>query len=164
MDEPIDPFVAHHDGRLRVHAALVAGVRALVQPVTLDLLVPQALGVCRFLLGHHIAEDEVLFPSLRRSSRLRSTDVVFLDACDLQHRELHSLCDHLREAASGPHPQVTVIRSIATELEAALTRHVCEEEAGLVPECLREMIDRAGLDALGREIEAVRRRFAPDSP
>lgn len=158
MDEgdEIDPFLAHHEGLLRVHGALAGAVGALVRSVTGERLVPHARDIARFLLGHHAAEDEVLFPGLRRSSRLRTTDVAFLDACDAQHRRLHALCDRLRAEASAAYPREAEVRAIATELEAALEPHLRDEEAGLAPGRLREMIDRAALEALGRELEARR--------
>lgn len=160
MNDPNDPYRTYHEGLLQVHAELASRLRALVAIAPLDVLVPRTLDVAGFLHGHHAVEDQILFPGLRRSGRLRSTDVAFLDACDRQHREVHAIGERLAAAAREAHPRAEAIRALVVELDGVLSEHLRDEEAGLAPERLREMIDRAGLDAIGHELDAMRRRFA----
>ena len=156
-----DPYVAQHEGLVQVHLALGGALRTVAStPAETSLadLVPQALAAGNFLLGHHHAESAVLFPGLRRLGRLRSADVAFLDACDREHRALHDLCERLLGAAGAPHPAAPAIISLAGEVATLLSAHVAEEEAGLAPERLRAMIDLAGLEEIGRELEEIRRQ------
>ncbi len=161
---PPDLHVAQHEGLVQVHRALSAALREIASTpadVAVDVLVPKALGAARFLLGHHHAESTVLFPGLRRLGRLRSSDVAVLDACDRDHHALHALCERLTANASASHPAVREIVVLAGELEAAFSAHVATEETALAPDQLRAMISREGLEEIGRELEASRRRFSP---
>lgn len=151
-----DPFVEQHAGLVTIHRALLGSLHKLVIATSLDVLVPQARASGGFLLGHHEAEDTILFAGLRRLGRLRSTDVAFLETCDRAHHELHALTERLLAASRASHPDATEIARLGTEIERTLAAHVAEEEAGLAPERLREMISTEGLLEIGREAEAFR--------
>lgn len=151
----VDPYVAQHEALVQIHHALAGSfhaVAAAAAGTSLEVLVPQALAAGRFLVGHHDVESAVLFPSLRRLGRLRSSDAAFLDACDRDHRELHALCDRLIASAGAAHPVALEIAKLAAETRTALAAHVREEEAGLAPERLRTMISVAGLEEMAREL------------
>jgi hypothetical protein len=160
-DELDDPYVAHHQGLVAVHAGLLSVLARVAEPPpasTPDLIASNALDAGTFLLAHHAAEDAVLFPALRRSGRLRSSDAAFLDACDGEHRAIHDLCDRLIGQARRSHPRAGELIHLATELRDALAAHVAREEAGLAPEHLRLMVSREQLDEIGRQVQRLRAR------
>jgi hypothetical protein len=152
----MDPFVAQHDALVTIHHALLGSLHAIVAATSLDVAVPQARAAGGFLLGHHHVEDTILFAGLRRRGRLRSTDIAFLGTCERAHHELHALCESLLGAANASHPDANEIARLARETQQALSAHVVDEEAGLAPERLREMISVEGLLEIGREAEAFR--------
>jgi len=159
--ELADLHVAHHEGLVRTHRALAGALQAIgAAGATHDAIVARALEAGLFLLGHHHAESTVLFPGLRRLGQLRSADLAFLDGCERDHRRLHALCDRLLASAGAPHPDAGEIVTIAADIQAAFAAHAADEEAGLAPERLRVMIDRKELDAIGRELEALRQEHA----
>lgn len=155
-----DPYAALSAGIAGIHHALLGSLEAVVAAADagrLEVAVAQALAAGGFLLGHHSAEDTVLFPLLRRGSRLRSADVSVLDACDAAHREIHQLCDRLIANANAAHPSAAEIGAVARSTRSVLSAHVVEEEAGLAAERLRSMIDSSGLQELERELAKLRR-------
>jgi hypothetical protein len=152
----MDTFIEAHNGLVTIHSALLGSLHAVAAARTIDVIVPQAVAAGGFLLGHHHAEDTILFAGLRRLGRLRSTDVAFLETCDRAHHELHALCESLLGAAKASHPDASEIGRLAHETREALAAHVAEEEAGLSPVRLREMISEEGLREIGREAEAHR--------
>lgn len=156
----IDLNAAHHEGLVGVHRALADAFAPLVAGTNppLDVLVPQARGAASFLLAHHHMESDGLFPGLRRHGHLRSADLAFLDGCDREHAALHTLCDQLIAAATAPHPSAATIKSLARDTLAVLTPHTREEEAGLAPDRLRQMIELPALTELGHELDAMRAR------
>jgi hypothetical protein len=161
MNAADDPYVAHHQGLVAVHGGLLSALAQVADaPLTSapDLVVTGALAAGQFLLGHHAAEDTVLFPGLRRSGRLRSSDAAFLDACDGEHRAIHGLCDRLIAQAQRSHPGIAELIHLAGEVRQALAAHVAREETGLAPGNLRLMVTREQLDEIGREIERMRAR------
>lgn len=153
-----DIYTAHHEGLVQVHRALAASFQAVIDAAHAPLLelVPLARRAGGFLLGHHEAEDAVLFPGLRKYGRLRSTDVAFLATRDAEHHALHALCEHFNAATKAPQ-----IVGYARELASMLAAHVALEEEGLSPARTREMIDEAGYQALSRELEELRARRGP---
>lgn len=156
-----DPYRAMHDQLVTIHRALGAAFAEVIalDPADVARLVPATAGAGGFLLGHHHAETHVLFPALRRSGRLRSTDVAFLEGLDREHHALHALAERLVAEANAPHPRPAEILTMAKEVAAAFALHIRGEEAGLVPERLRTMIDLDGLAALAREQEAMRAAY-----
>lgn len=158
MESPADPYVAHHEGLIRVHRALLAsfGSLATSEVPELDRWIPQLLQTCEFLAAHHRAESSVLFPGLRRAGRLRSSDAAFLARADGEHERLERLRERLVNAARSAHPRASALQPWNAELCELLTRHTAREEAGLAPERLRAMISPEALHAIGRELEALR--------
>ena len=156
-----DPFAAQHDGLVTVHRAITDAFAPIVAGIKtpLDVLVEQTRGAASFLLAHHNMESHGLFPGLRRYGRLRSADVAFLDGCDRDHHELHTLCEQLLATAAAPHPTAIALTGLARDTLALLQSHTREEEVGLAPDRLRLMIDEVGLVELGRELEAMRARL-----
>lgn len=72
---------------------------------------------------------------------------------------LHSLCSRLLARAAAPHVDVPEIEVLAREIHASFVVHLSEEEAGLAPDRLRELITPEGLAALSLEAEAARARW-----
>jgi hemerythrin-like domain-containing protein len=152
----MDPFVEQHNGLVTIHHALNGSLLAVAAATTIEILVPQALAAGGFLHGHHEAERTILFPGLRKYGRLKSTDIAFLEDCSRAHHELHALCDRLVAAAQASHPDAKEIARLARDTQQGFAAHVAEEEAGLSPERLREMISLEGLLEIQREAEAFR--------
>ncbi len=153
-----DLYTVQHEGLVAIHRAILDEFAPVVAGATtpLSTLIPQARGAGGFLLGHHEMESSVLFPGLRRYGRLRSTDVAFLDARDRDHETLHHLCESLLATTSALHPHAATLAAQARDIIALLEPHTREEEAGLAPARLREMIDERGLAELNRDLEAKR--------
>ena len=163
----IDPYEAHYAGLVHVHALLHEALSQLARAdaaTDAALLVQRAHGAAGFVLAHHHAEDTILFPGLRRLGRGRSTDLAFLDARDREHVAIHALADRLLDHARRPHPVAGELITLGGELADALARHVAEEEAGLAPARLREMIAPDGLARIGAELEAARLQASAGAP
>lgn len=153
-----DLYTVQHEGLVAVHRAIVAEFAPVIAGAAtpLSTLIPLARGAAGFVLGHHDMESSVLFPGLRRFGRLRSTDVAFLDARDRDHQELHHLCESLLATTSALHPHSATLAAQAKDLISIFEPHIREEELGLAPARLREMIDEAGLTEIHRELDAKR--------
>jgi len=146
----MDPYQLGFEGLVDIHKKLAAAFDDAIAAPT-DLAKARWAG--NFLLAHHTAESEVLFPILRREGRLRSADVSFLDPFDRAHHELHGLCERLLDA--GP----ASVGSLARAIKEVLLDHVAEEEAGLTAERMRGLISLAGLDEVQREGDRLRERL-----
>jgi hypothetical protein len=160
MTEPsaldLAPYAAQHMSLVVIHKALLDNYVTLA---TCDVDASQAARatpMAKFLLAHHDAEAEVLFPFLRKSTRLTSADVGFLDAREREHRAVHDLCERLLAEAAAPHARVGEIAIVARAIVEALTPHFVEEERGLTPERLQAMITPEEVAALVREQEIFR--------
>ncbi len=111
----------------------------------------------RMLTLHHEGEDEIIFPALRAASRLRSTDVAFLEAQTAEHVEVQRCIRTLeREATAlrtsgGPGALDRIGHSVTT-LSEILWPHLASEDAALTPRHVADMIDET---ALGRMIVDV---------
>jgi len=160
-----DIYTLQFEGLVTVHRAIDAALQSVVDASTspLDVIVPATRGAAGFLLAHHGAEDNVLFPALRRAGRLRSTDVSALEARDREHHDLHELCDRLLGAAARTAPAAAYIAALAAETRDRLRAHVAEEEHTLAADRLREMMTPADLADLNRQLEDFRAR-APQRP
>ena len=146
----MDPYVAAFEGLLDIHGKIRAAFEAAIATPT-DLALVRGAGT--FLLAHHTAESEVLFPILRREGRLRSADVAFLDPLDRAHHELHGLCTRMRDAGAGS------AGSLARATLELLIDHVAEEEVGLAPERMRLLITPDVFDEIQRAGDALRERL-----
>src|SRR5690606_28163546 len=96
-----DLYVLQFEGLVTVHRALDDAFAAVAAAPPAGV-VPAARAAGGFLLGHHAAESDILFPGLRRAGRLRSTDASALDARDREHHDLHALCERLLAASAAP--------------------------------------------------------------
>lgn len=146
-------YATVRDGLAFVHVALVGSFEKLAAGN-----VERAGPAARFLLAHHDGESLVLFPYLRKRTRLASTDVAFLDACERDHVVVKALCERLLTAAEAPHPSAGEIATLARAILDDLVPHVRAEEEGLAPERLRLVLTPSELQELGREQEAYRAR------
>ena len=153
-----DPYVSMHDTLITIHRALQSAFAEViaVEPDDLPRLVAAASTAGAFLLGHHHAESSLVFPALRRSGILRSTDVAFLDGLDSEHHALHDICERLVTETRAPHPSGRELVTLSKEIATAFGLHIRGEEKGLAPERLRTMITLDGLRELEREQEAMR--------
>jgi hemerythrin-like domain-containing protein len=155
-----DVYAVQFEGLVTIHRAIDAALQSVVDAATepLVVLVQRTRGAAGFLLAHHDAESDVLFPALRRYGRLRSTDVSALDARDREHRDLHELCDRLANAAGRTAPDAAYIAALAAETRDRLRAHVAEEELTLSADRFREMVTLDELAAINRELEAFREK------
>ena len=133
---------------LRRNVARIAKLDERDGPATDDTLDYVAL-FGRFLTSHHEGEDRFVFPALRASTRLRSSDVAFLDAKAAEHREVHGLLDELSAAIDalrrGSSRSLARTAATARSLEVLLLPHLASEEEALTPEHLAAMIEPGGL-------------------
>jgi len=107
-----------------------------------------------FLVVHHESEDEILFPLLRRSGRLRTTDAAHLERWSAEHRDVNRLGRSLgRAGAALEHAgraKLPLIRSLSIELAELLRPHLASEEEIIVAERLREMVPARAIAGAGR--------------
>ena len=145
------------------HRALRRNVRRIVTlgeqgaPASDDALDFVVL-VGHFLTGHHEGEDRFIFPALRQSSALRSSDVAFLDQKDAEHRAVHRLIAELGRGVAAlrgaPRRSLGALLSAARELEATLDPHLASEEEAFSAENMTAMIDGDALrDAEARMLD-----------
>lgn len=153
-----DLYAAQHEGLVNVHRALAGALQGVIDAAhePIETLISRARGAGGFLLGHHHAEDSVLFPGLRKYGQLRSTDVAFLATRDAEHHALHALCERFNAATD----RVQLV-GYARELSTMLRAHVSYEEEGLAPARLREMVSVEGFTVLMRELDELRARLGP---
>jgi hypothetical protein len=153
----IDPYVALHETLVVIHRGITAAFADVLACDAADIagLVESGAGAGGFLLGHHDAESLLLFPALRRSGVLRSTDVAFLEGLDREHVALHEITARLVAETRAPHPRGTEIVTLAKEIATAFGLHTRGEENGLAAERLRTMITREGLADLARRQEEM---------
>ena len=155
-----DPYELQFEGLVTIHRAIDGVLQQVIDAAEapLSVIVPGARGAAAFLLAHHAAETDILFPALRRSGRMRSTDVSALDARDREHVELHALCDRLVAAAARTAPTADEIAALARETRDMLRTHVAAEEISLAADRLREMVTPADLADINRQLEELRAR------
>jgi len=113
----------------------------------------------KFLIVHHESEDRIIFPTLRRHGRLRSTDAAHLEKWSSEHREVNALGEALMRAGrgirDGERGPLLEIRRLSQKLEALLAPHLAAEEEVLTPGHLAEMAPAsaiADIDRLGRKL------------
>jgi hemerythrin-like domain-containing protein len=109
-----------------------------------------------FLDAHHQAEDEFIFPGLRRSAPGRSSDAAQLEQWTSAHRDIHAAGRDLASAAGKvrgelPGAEAAVARAAAA-LESLLSPHLADEDEALSAEHMREMISAAALEKMQRAI------------
>jgi hemerythrin-like domain-containing protein len=107
-----------------------------------------------FLDVHHDGEDALIFPALRRHSKLRSTDAAALDLWTQEHRSIHSSGRALAHAAEMLRNGTgfSMLRQLSVELRDLLRPHMRSEDELLSAARLREMIPERELAATQRAI------------
>jgi hypothetical protein len=160
MTEHAALYAAQHMSLVVIHKALLDNYVTLATCDVDPTQAARATPMAKFLLAHHDAEAEVLFPFLRKRTRLTSADVGFLDAREREHRVVHDLCERLLAEAGAPQPRTTEIAVVARAIVEALTPHFVEEERGLTPERLRTMLTPDEVTELVREQETFRAGYA----
>jgi len=162
---PDDPYVALHETLVVIHRAIVTAFADVIAlpPTDVAAVVTGAEAAGGFLLGHHDAESQMLFPALRRSGIMRSSDVAFLEGLDREHVALHEITERLVAETRAPHPRAAELVLLAKEIATAFGLHIRGEEKGLAPDTLRTMITRDGLDELAR-LQNTRQRRDHRSP
>jgi hemerythrin-like domain-containing protein len=155
-----DVYTLQFEGLVTIHRAIDGALQSVVDAAAdpIAVLVQRTRAAAGFLMAHHDAESDVLFPALRRYGRLRSTDVSALDARDREHRDLHELCDRLAGAVDRSAPAPAYIAALAAETRDRLRAHVAEEEQNLAAARLREMVSLDELAAINLELEAFREK------
>jgi hemerythrin-like domain-containing protein len=117
----------------------------------------------RFLIVHHESEDEVIFPTLRRYGRLKSTDAAHLDGWTAEHRAVNAAGEALARAGerarTGGRLALTEVGRLSRELADLLRPHLASEEELFTPVRLAEIIPP---QAVGEIERSSRRRFSAD--
>jgi len=163
-----DPHLAFATGMRLGHLALL---RNLQRFQTLDAAPPRTSAAdlsdfvdlyVSFLDAHHQAEDDFIFPALRRSAPGRSSDAAHLGQWAALHRDIYEAGRALTTAAAGvrresPGAEREVARAAAA-LEALLSPHVADEDAALTAEHMREMMTAPALEEMQR---AIGKRMGP---
>jgi hypothetical protein len=156
MSTSPDPYAAQHMSLVIIHKALLDNYTTLATCDVDAAQVERATPMARFLIAHHDAEALVLFPFLRKRTRLTSEDIGFLDAREREHRVVHDLCERLLAEAGAPHPSSKELAVVARAIREVLEPHCAEEERGLTAERLRAMITPEEIAELAREQEVFR--------
>jgi hemerythrin-like domain-containing protein len=118
----------------------------------------------QFLTSHHEQEDQALFPILRRSSALRTTDAAHLDEWSSEHRTVNAAGKALGRAGGalrrGDGTAIAEIERLVYELEDLLEPHLAAEEQIVNDQRLREMLPAKAIV----DIETQSRRIGGRSP
>jgi len=117
----------------------------------------------RFLIVHHESEDRVIFPTLRRYGRLRSTDAAHLERWSTEHRDVNTAAEALRRVGEhvydgGRTARLEVVQS-SKELETLLAPHLASEEELFKPAHLAEIVPAKAIVDIERQ---SRRLFGAD--
>jgi iron-sulfur cluster repair protein YtfE (RIC family) len=118
---------------------VVAQLQSLQSRELLSKLGSGCLRHCQFVHAHHGAEDALLFPAVRRSSRDLDTVV---DRLQADHRRVSDLLDAVESAAyelgspDARDARQRLVDALAA-LAAQLLEHLAYEEQALAPVLLR---------------------------
>ena len=162
-----DPFQDYARRFWLSHEALRRNLERFLQIVERDEAVDvAAFGAFvelygRFLLIHHEAEDEVIFPTLRRHGRLRTTDAAHLADWTSEHRQVNEVGTALERAGkaarSGERSALAEVGRVSRALSDLLQPHLAGEEQLFTAEHLSEMVPPRAIAEIDR---AARRRFS----
>lgn len=118
----------------------------------------------QFLIAHHESEDHALFPTLRRSSALRSTDAAHLEQWTAEHLAVNKAGTALERAGGelrrGDQTAIAEIERLVYELDELLEPHLAGEELLINAQRLREMVSASAI----AEIEVKSRKLGGRSP
>lgn len=102
----------------------------------------------RFLTVHHVAEDAVLWPTLRAKLSERPQDLWLLDDMEAEHAELDPLLEAVDTAIAVGDP--VALRRHGDVLAGGLTAHLDHEETDALP-LIRETLTDAEWAGFGAE-------------
>ncbi len=97
---------------------------------------------------HHTAEDEVLWPALRRAAK-EPTELAVLDAMEAEHASLDPGLDRIEAALANKN--TAVLLEELTALSTGLLTHMRHEEAEALP-LLERRLGAAGWEAFTEEV------------
>ncbi|GAA1575251.1 hypothetical protein GCM10009827_116370 [Dactylosporangium maewongense] len=87
----------------------------------------------RTVRGHHRAEDEVLWPALRRQLTDRPSELVLLEAMEAEHAAIDQLIATIDELLAGPEACLVQLGALADSLVTGLRGHLAHEEQAVIP-------------------------------
>jgi iron-sulfur cluster repair protein YtfE (RIC family) len=87
----------------------------------------------RIVRGHHRAEDEVLWPALRRHFAHRPGELVLLEAMEAEHAAIGQLIGTIDELLAGPAADLVRLGSLTDSLVTGVNGHLEHEEQAVLP-------------------------------
>jgi iron-sulfur cluster repair protein YtfE (RIC family) len=87
----------------------------------------------RFLVVHHTAEDDVLWPLMRTALGERPDDVALLDAMEAEHALIDPLISAIDDVLQGAEPDRDLLGDLADEFAHQLGAHLRHEEDDALP-------------------------------
>jgi hemerythrin-like domain-containing protein len=87
----------------------------------------------RTVRGHHRAEDEVLWPALRRQLADRPGDLVLLEAMEAEHAAIGQLIATIDQLLAGPEADPAHLGALTDSLVTGLNGHLAHEEQSVLP-------------------------------
>lgn len=116
------------------------------------------------LHAHQAAEDEALWPPLRRGLVGRPFDLTRLEAIEAEHAALVSLVGAIDEALADPDVGLDLLGELTGSLVTGLDKHLDHEEDAVFP-LVRSVLSQEQWDLFGRaharRIEADAARLLP---
>lgn len=104
----------------------------------------------RFLALHHEGEDQYMFPVLKKSPAVSTSDAAFLDSRVSEHVQVHALCEALGKAAREVREQGSAafpaVARVASELRTLLLPHLQIEEQVLTASHMAKAVSAAELE------------------
>lgn len=82
-----------------------------------------------FLVAHHTAEDQALWPQLRAAAAGNPDQIALADALEEEHSVLHPLLTAVDAAAADPDDGRKLLADIIDELIVKLSAHLAHEES-----------------------------------
>ncbi|PKV83442.1 hemerythrin domain-containing protein [Streptomyces sp. TLI_146] len=136
MNDRLDMTVMHamHDA-LRRELRHIARITARYDPDPRHVLRGAAGWEMfrRALRAHHRAEDDALWPALRRALDGRPYDLTRLEAIEVEHAVLARLVATVDEALADPGTDPVLLSELAHSLITGLAGHLAHEEDAVFP-------------------------------
>jgi iron-sulfur cluster repair protein YtfE (RIC family) len=109
---------------------------------------------------HHGAEDDVLWPMLRRQLADRPDDLVLLEAMEAEHAAISEVIATVDVLLAGPETDQVQLGDLTDSLVRGVSGHLAHEEKAVVP-----LIERALTTAQWAAFEQVQgQRISADEP
>ncbi|MFD3698917.1 hemerythrin domain-containing protein [Streptomyces sp. NPDC058646] len=99
--------------------------------------------------AHHAAEDDALWPSLRRNLAGRPKDLALLEVMEAEHAAIDPVIRAIDEALTDPGGDLLRLGQLADALVCGLARHLKHEEEAAVP-LIQRMLTAEQWDHFGR--------------